>query len=449
MLFCSEAFVFIFMPVFFLIYYIMPAKTRNLILFLGSLWFYFTGEQKWFFLIVLSLVLHFLLTEAMRGRNRRTQKALLVFLLIYDVGSLFFFKYAGLIFPDWQMTQPLGISFYTFQIAAYAIDVYRRPGEGTRSFVGFGTYVTMFPQLIAGPIVLFKDVKRQLEYRKPGLNQLEEGLQIFVIGLAYKMLIANVLGNLWHEIQVVGIESISGSMAWLGALSFTFQIYFDFNGYSLMALGLGCMLGFQLPRNFRQPYLAVTVTDFWKRWHMTLTGWFREYLYIPLGGNRKGKARTVFHLFIVWLFTGMWHGAGWNFLLWGMYYFVLLALEKLLLGKFWEKHRMLSRIYTLLAVLTGWVIFGLGSIRDIGIFLGKMFVPAEGWLGNFTITVDALVRYGGFFLLAILCSTYLVEHIYRRHRSSLWFKLLLLVIFWICVYRMTTAQSNPFLYFRF
>lgn len=472
MLFCSEEFIFIFLPIFLLVYYAVPAKLRNTVLFVGSLWFYFMGERKWFILIVLSMVLHFLGTGWMQGKKQSHRKGILILLLVYDFGMLFVFKYlpflteelnkaiqwfnregAGIpMIPQVQLVLPLGISFYTFQIAAYAIDVYRRPEEYEKNFIAVGTYVSMFPQLIAGPIVLFHDIAAQMKRRKVNLEGMEEGLKLFTIGLGYKMLIANVLGNLWHEIQVVGIESISTGMAWLGALAFSMQLYFDFNGYSLMAMGLGRMLGFSIPRNFNHPYVAVSVTDFWRRWHITLSTWFREYVYIPLGGNRKGMGRTIFNLFVVWSLTGVWHGAGWNFLLWGVYYFVLLTMEKLFLGRFLEKHHGIGRVYTITAFITGWVIFVLEDLKSIGIYLRKMFCwigVENAWTMNSHVTLDALRRYGLFFVAAIILSTCLPENLYIKYKKKMWFLLILLAVFWGSVYQMVTAANNPFLYFRF
>ena len=472
MLFCSEEFIFIFLPVFLLVYYMVPGRMRNLVLLLGSLWFYFLGEKKWFVLILVSILLHFAGTTWMQIMGAEGRKRILIALLVYDFGSLFLFKYAPFlmgeinrgilwlngkgtelpVLPKFQQMLPLGISFYTFQIAAYAIDVYRKPEEYERNIISVGTYVSMFPQLIAGPIVLFRDVANQMKRRKVNVHGLEEGLKLFTVGLGYKMLIANVLGNLWHEIQVVGVESISTSMAWMGAMAFSLQLYFDFNGYSLMAVGLGKMLGFTIPRNFNHPYIAVSVTDFWHRWHITLGTWFREYVYIPLGGNRKGTGRTIWNLFLVWSLTGIWHGAGWNFLLWGVYYFLLLAMEKLSWGSFMEKHYIIGRIYTILAFLTGWVIFALEDLRDIGVYLGKMFCwigTEHAWTLNSHVTVDALRRYGLFFILAIFLSTYLPEWMYRKYKNKIWFLLLLLAVFWGSVYQMMTAANNPFLYFRF
>lgn len=454
MLFCSEAFIFVFLPVFMLVYYITPERWRNLVLFLGSLWFYFVGERTWFFLIIVSLVLHFLGTSCMQGRGKKQRKGILILLLIYDFGSLFVFKYLPFLAGEEniKLTLPLGISFYTFQIAAYAIDVYRRPEEYEKDFVGLGTYLCMFPQLIAGPIVLFRDVAAQIKKRQVNLQGLEEGLKIFTVGLAYKMLIANVLGRLWNEVRVVGIESVSTSMAWLGAFAYSLQLYFDFNGYSLMAMGLGKMLGFSIPRNFNHPYIAVSITDFWRRWHITLSTWFRDYLYIPLGGNRKGKYRTICNLFIVWALTGIWHGAGWNFAMWGIYYFLLLVLEKVILGKFLEKHHGIGRVYTMILVVAGWVIFSLEDMGSIGICLKKMFCwmgTEHAWTLNWHVTVDALQRYGIFFLAAILLSTYFPEKIYKKYQNRIWFSIMLLGIFWASVYQIVTAESNPFLYFRF
>lgn len=472
MLFCSEEFIFVFLPVFMLVYYITPERWRNLILLAGSLWFYFFGERTWFFLIILSILLHFFGTSLMRGKEQRVRKRILLLLMCYDFGSLFVFKYlpfvAGEInkgiqwlngrggslpqLPGIELSLPLGISFYTFQIAAYAIDVYRRPEEYEKDVIAVGTYVCMFPQLIAGPIVLFRDVAEQMKKRKVDFQGLEEGLKLFTVGLGYKMLIANVLGNLWHEIQVVGIESISSTMAWMGAVAFSLQLYFDFNGYSLMAMGLGRMLGFSIPRNFNHPYIAVSVTDFWRRWHITLSTWFREYVYIPLGGNRKGTGRMLGNLFVVWALTGIWHGAGWNFLIWGIYYFLLLLLEKTVTGGFLKKHHGIGRLYTLIMVVTGWVIFNLEDIKSIGIYLGKMFCfigTEKAWTLNWHVTVDALRRYGLFFLVAIILSTYLPEKLYKKYNKRAWFLAVLLAIFWGSVYQIMTAESNPFLYFRF
>ena len=311
MLFCSIEFIFLFMPIFLLIYYTVPEKYGNLILFLGSLFFYAYGERKFFWLILVSLVLHYGLTRYAEGKSRECQRVCLILLLLYGFGMLFVFKYMDFFAANWnhlavwltdrgssiQLPQvtvpkvalPLGISFYTFQIAAYVIDVYRGQVKPEKRFIDLGAFLCMFPQLIAGPIVLYHDVAAQLKKRVLSWHHMENGIKTFIIGLSLKMLLANTFGTLWNQVQTAGVSSASVPMAWLGALAYTFQIYFDFQGYSMMAMGLGEMLGFRIPRNFRHPYMATSVTDFWRRWHMTLSSWFKNYVYIPLGGSRHGK----------------------------------------------------------------------------------------------------------------------------------------------------------------
>lgn len=444
MLFSSEEFLFYFLPIFLVIYYLVPARFRNAVLVLGSLYFYYTGEKRWFWVILFSICLNFVFTGIMCKRGQKRRKLWLGIILCIDFGMLIAFKYF--------LGPPLGVSFYTFQIAAYAIDVYKKPATYESNLIDFATYVCMFPQLIAGPIVLYSDVSKKLKKRRIGAEQLERGFMLFTVGLGYKILLANTIGNLWTEIQITGIESISVPMAWLGAIAFGFQLYFDFQGYSLMAMGLGEMLGFKLPRNFKDPYTAVSVTDFWRRWHITLSSWFRNYVYIPLGGNRKGVLRTMLNLFIVWSLTGIWHGNSWNFLMWGVYYFVWLILEKFVLRTFFEKHHGIGRVYTWLVVFSGWVIFALDEWKHIPIYFEKMYlnlIDAGAWSMNFHVTASALYRYGFLFVIAAICSTPLPERIYRKCKDKLWLKLVLLVLFWGSFYRVITAVNNPFLYFRF
>ena len=350
MLFCSIEFIFLFMPIFLLIYYTVPEKYGNLILFLGSLFFYAYGERKFFWLILVSLVLHYGLTRYAEGKSRECQRVCLILLLLYGFGMLFVFKYMDFFAANWnhlaawltdrgssiQLPQvtvpkvalPLGISFYTFQIAAYVIDVYRGQVKPEKRFIDLGAFLCMFPQLIAGPIVLYHDVAAQLKKRVLSWHHMENGIKTFIIGLSLKMLLANTFGTLWNQVQTAGVSSASVPMAWLGALAYTFQIYFDFQGYSMMAMGLGEMLGFRIPRNFRHPYMATSVTDFWRRWHISLSSWLRDYLYISLGGNRKGKIRQYANLIITMFLGGLWHGASWNFVFWGMLHGVALAAHK-------------------------------------------------------------------------------------------------------------------------
>ncbi len=302
----------------------------------------------------------------------------------------------------------------------------------------------MFPQLIAGPIVVYTQVSKELRKRSYYLKDIEKGLRIFILGLGSKVLIANNVGGLWDDMAQIGYANISMPLAWLGLLSFSLQIYFDFNGYSLMAIGLGKMLGFDFPQNFNFPYISKSVTEYWRRWHITLSTWFKEYLYIPLGGNRKGKLRTYINLFIVWSVTGLWHGASWNFIFWGIYFFVLLSLEKLFLKKWLEKNVILSRIYTILAILLGWMIFAITELENIKIYFGRLF--------SFSISEDwiyYLRNYGMILVIGILFSTPFLKKWYDKQANKILCNILLLVIFLLSIAYLVDAAYNPFLYFRF
>ena len=313
-----------------MIYFIAPEKFRNLVLFAGSIAFYTYGEAAYVLLLLASVVINYLIGVEMNSQWARgsdiSRRVLLFTALFYDFGMLFFFKYSG-------MTEklPLGISFYTFQIAAYVIDVYWKKVPEERSFINLGTYLTMFPQLIAGPIVNYAEVNKSLRKRTVTFAEFEQGIRILIIGLGAKVIIADRIGMLWNSVQTIGFNSISTKLAWLGAIAYSMELYFDFSGYSMMAIGLGKMLGFQIPVNFRFPYISKSITEFWRRWHITLGRWFRDYVYIPLGGNRRGKGRTLFNLFVVWSLTALWHGADYNFLIWGGMLLGLMFIEKLFL----------------------------------------------------------------------------------------------------------------------
>jgi alginate O-acetyltransferase complex protein AlgI len=368
---------------------------------------------------------------------------------------LTFFKYSNFIIENINyifngtirpvnIPLPLGISFYTFQIMSYTIDVYRRDTKAEKSFINLGAYLCMFPQLIAGPIVVYTQVSEKLHKRSYDLKEIEKGLQIFILGLGSKVLIANNVGGLWNDMAQIGYAKLSMPLAWLGLLSYSLQIYFDFNGYSLMAIGLGKMLGFDFPQNFNFPYISKSVSEYWKRWHITLSTWFKDYLYIPLGGNRKGKLRTFLNMFIVWSVTGLWHGASWNFVFWGIYFFVLLSLEKLFLKKWLEKNIILSRIYTILAILLGWMIFAITELKDIGIYFGRLF--------SLNITNDwvyYLRNYGIVLAIGILLSTPFLKKWYDRQENKVPRNLLSLLIFLLSIAYLVDAAYNPFLYFRF
>jgi len=453
MLFSSIKFVFIFLPVFLILYYLVPNKYRNYIAFAGSILFYSFGELRYLPLLLASVGVHFVLARLIYSSKYKIhQKIYLMMGLIYSFGMLFVFKYAGFVFGIKQLPLPLGISFYTFQIVAYLIDVYRQKIIPEKNIIFLGMYLCLFPQLIAGPIVLYSDIEKQIRMRKHSLSRIEDGLKIFVLGLASKMLIANVLGSMWNELKMVGYSSISTPMAWLGMFAFSFQIYFDFNGYSLMAIGLGKMMGFTIPKNFDHPYTARSVTEFWRRWHITLGTWFREYVYIPLGGSKVPKYRMIFNLFVVWTLTGIWHGAGWNFVLWGISLFVFIALEKLFLQQILIQHKVLSHLYLLIVIPMSWMLFAIDSLKDIGIYFQRLlpFIgkASSGFINNWDF-LQALSKYGLFFIAAIFCSTPILEKWMKNYEKKQMVVVSLLLLFWVSVWQMMTTLNNPFLYFRF
>lgn len=457
MLFSSLLFIFQFIPIFFIIYYLIPERFRNLLLFLASLFFYAWGEPKFVVLILISILINYIAGRLIERNdsNEKIRMLILILSIIYNVGTLIFFKYINFIIENvnhiiqGQITPlnivlPLGISFYTFQIMSYTIDVYKRVTKAEKSYINLGAYLCMFPQLIAGPIVVYTQVAEGLKKRSYTLKNIEEGLKIFVLGLGSKVLIANNVGGLWNDLEQIGYANMSTPLAWLGILSFALQIYFDFNGYSLMAIGLGKMLGFEFPQNFNYPYISRSVTEFWRRWHITLSGWFREYLYIPLGGNRKGKARTYFNLFVVWSVTGLWHGASWNFVFWGIYFFLLLSIEKLFLKKWLDKSQVFSRIYTILAILISWMIFAITRLEDMKIYLSKLFIFSgkEDW-------IYYLRNYGIILVIGILFSTPFLKKWYEKQKNKAIGILLLTGIFLLSLAYLVDAAYNPFLYFRF
>lgn len=335
--------------------------------------------------MIMSVVVNFVAGKLIEAqKTKRARKAWLVVGIVYDLGWLILFKYLGFLIENlnalfgamhvkvqletWNLILPIGISFYTFQIISYLVDVYRRETKAEKSLISLGTYLCMFPQLIAGPIVNYHLIQEQLHKRKHSMVKVESGLKVFALGLAYKVLLANRVGHLWTEVTAIGYESISTPLAWMSIVAYSLQLYFDFYGYSLMAIGLGRMMGFDFPQNFNNPYMAVSMTDFWRRWHMTLGGWFREYVYIPLGGNRGGFAKTVRNMFVVWLLTGLWHGASWNFVLWGLLLFVLLFVEKAGLGKVLERHKALGHIYMILWIPLSWLVFVITDLSQLGLF---------------------------------------------------------------------------------
>lgn len=471
MVFSSLTFLFAFLPIFLVLYYCSPAKYRNGLLFMGSLVFYGIGEPLYLCLIICSVLVNLGIGLFIDRSERLSGKRLwLITGLLYNFGLLFFFKYTNFFLENingvlrlchsstqlklLELTLPLGISFYTFQIVSYIVDVYRGKVKADHSVISLGAYLCMFPQLIAGPIVVYSDIRRELHERTITIHNLDDGLKTFILGLGFKVLLANRVGTLWNEVCTIGFESISTPLAWLGSLAYSMQLYFDFCGYSLMAIGLGKMLGFTIPENFHHPYLSRSVTDFWRRWHITLGAWFREYVYIPLGGNRKGRIRTIVNLGIVWLLTGFWHGAAWNFILWGVFIFLLEILEKnLLLPVLNHKSiaaHIFSHIYMILYILVSWTIFAISDFNQLAMYLARMFpFFGMGHTLNSYDFVKYLTDYSVLLICCILFCTAGSEKLYHRFKNKLGGIVIALIIFWYSVYYLAIGMNNPFLYFRF
>lgn len=468
MVFSSLTFLLFFLPLCLGAYYMVPQRfrqARNLVLLLFSLVFYAWGEPVYILLMVFSTLVdygHGRLIGHFRSRPRLA-RLLLISSVTVNLGLLGVFKYAGFIaaalsslaglpLAPLELALPIGISFYTFQTMSYTIDVYRDKVPVQKSFLAFATYVSLFPQLIAGPIVRYSTVAGQLEERHETVPQVAAGLQRLIIGLGKKVLLANSIGQLWQTVRDTPVSDLSVLGAWLGILAFAFQIYFDFSGYSDMAIGLGRLFGFSFEENFNQPYRADSVSDFWRRWHISLGSWFRDYVYVPLGGSRGGALRTWLNLLVVWFLTGLWHGASWNFVAWGLYFGLLIGLEKAGLGRWLNRQwRALRHLYTLLAVLAGWVIFALDSLADIGRYLLLL-----AGLGGASLT-DAqsfydLSAYGVLLaLLAVICAGWpqrLAAGLDRRWEDRLRPAWLAMVLFLSTAW-LVEMSFNPFLYFRF
>lgn len=470
MVFSSIDFIFGFLPVFLLIYAVCPFRWKNLCLFAGSLFFYYSGVKEnpsYLFLFLCSIGVNYIL-GILIGNRKRERKKWLIIGIIYNFFWLFLFKYSGFFIqnlngivsffglpvqiPAFEPVLPIGISFYTFQNVSYLADVYRRRVSFERSFTNYGMYISMFPQLIAGPIVTYSSVRSRIRKRKSSLKMIESGLRQFTIGLGLKVLIANQIGGLWKNVEAIGFESISTPLAWLGLVSFSLQIYFDFYGYSLMAKGLGNILGFRFPRNFSHPYLSTSMTEFWRRWHITLGSWFREYVYIPLGGNREGFWKTTRNLLVVWLLTGFWHGASWNFILWGLVLFLLIFLEKLGLGKLFARRPMAGHIYMLFAIPFTWMLFAITDLSQIAIYFQRLF-PFLAQEEEFTYFTGDFLKYAGSYALSLCAGLIFItpvpKNLYNRWKNTPVSALILLIVFWGCVYCMKMGMDDPFLYFRF
>ena len=470
MLFSSTVFLFLFLPAVLLLYYIVPRKVRNLVLFVFSLVFYAWGEPVYVFLMIGSTVVAYitglLADKTVKGRKAWVPKVSLIVAILWNMGLLLFYKYSdffivnannifGFSIKELKLVMPIGISFYSFQTLSYVIDVYRGDVKAQKNYLTLGTYVALFPQLIAGPIVRYKDVAEQMKNRRETMGNFAEGVKRFSIGLGKKVLLANSIGALFDTISNTPQSDMSVTAAWLGIIAYTFQIYFDFSGYSDMAIGLGKMFGFDFLENFNYPYISNSITDFWRRWHMSLSSWFRDYVYIPLGGNRKGKVRQCVNIMIVWFLTGFWHGANWNFMIWGVYFGIILLCEKLFLLNGLKKiPKVFAHIYALILIVIGWGIFAFDDFGKLSQNFKNMFGLSDisfindqaiAWLAGYAIT----------FVILIAASTPLIRKLGTLVKggcpvvySCVLQPAMVAGLLILCTAYLAGNSFNPFLYFR-
>lgn len=466
MVFSSIIFMFTFLPIILVTYYLSPRKLRNFILLLGSLVFYAWGEPIYIILMILTIIINYVLALLIKNQKGRRKKIIFVLTLALNVGMLGFFKYYDFIVRNINsifslniqynnLSLPIGISFYTFQTISYIVDVYLNKVEVQKNIISFATYISMFPHLVAGPIVKYTDINGKLEKRKESIDEFGYGVERFIAGLGKKVLLANNIGYLWSVISVLDINNISVATSWIGIAAYTFQIYFDFSGYSDMAIGLGHMFGFTFKENFKYPYISKSVTEFWRRWHISLSTWFKEYVYIPLGGNREGVKKQCRNLMIVWILTGLWHGASYNFIIWGMYYGVILIIEKFIIGIYIKNlPTIFRRIYTLVIVMVGWVFFGMNTLYEALNYLKVMFFIS----GNAIIDDTALYYLSTniiLFIILIMASTpipgYIVKKV-KSYNSIICYTMIGAVnvlILIIATAYLLSSTYNPFIYFRF
>ncbi len=469
MVFSSITFLFAFLPAVLIAYYISPRIIKNFILMLFSLFFYAWGEPRYIVIMIVSILVGYvtgiLIDKAKEKDNNKLAKFFMILSVVIDLGILFYFKYAGFFseninrIPGIDITVrnialPLGISFYTFQILSYTVDVYTGKAKVQKNPINLGAYITLFPQLIAGPIVRYETIAEELDNRKETVDAFGEGAKRFIIGLGKKVLIANTASEIFEILSNLSYEENTVILSWICSIAFTLRIYFDFAGYSDMAIGLGKMFGFNFLENFDYPYISKSITEFWRRWHISLSSWFRDYVYIPLGGNRSGKFKTLRNIFIVWLLTGFWHGAAWNYVIWGLYYFVLLMVEKLWLKTVLDRlPAFLSRLYALFFINLGWVIFAyedLGRLKDV---IANMFGFGDIDF-NSDLTMFTIISYGVFFLIAFVASTPVPKKLWNKISDKKKAMATLEIVLLFGVLLLATAflasdAFNPFLYFRF
>ena len=468
MVFSSIIFIFTFLPITLILYYISPRKLKNIVLLLASLVFYAWGEPTYIFLMLFTTIIDFfagLLINKHR-KNKNKARAILFITVAINLLILGYFKYYDFLIlninslfdiniPINDIPLPIGISFYTFQTLSYIIDVYWGKVKVQKNLLSFSLYVTMFPQLVAGPIVKYSEIDRELTSRKETLEKFGEGVERFIFGLGKKVLIANNVGLLWTSIQGSNLGNMSVLTSWIGIIAYTLQIYFDFSGYSDMAIGLGKMFGFDFCENFNYPYISKSITEFWRRWHISLGTWFREYVYIPLGGNRRGLKIQLRNIFIVWFLTGIWHGASWNFIMWGVYYGVLLLIEKVFLLKVLNKTpKFINHVYTMILVMVGWVFFSNDSLKN-----GLNYIKVMFGIGNNSLVNGASFYYLStnliILVIALLCSTPIMYKLFRKLKYDMGVRGILIaegiqaIILFLSIAYIVTSTYNPFLYFRF
>lgn len=438
-------FIFRFLPVFLLVYFLCPVMYRNGVLFGASVLFCGLNSLHGALVLLCSVTVNYILACAMDARQDAPawRRSWLSVAVLFNVGLLCYYKY--------RMTGlPPGISFYTFTLLSMDIDVYLGREKAPRSWLELGTYTAMFPKLLSGPITAYHETIGQIRRHKTSAKKIEYGLSLMIAGLAFKVLIADTMGILWHDIRTVGFESISTPLAWMGAAAYSVQLLFDFQGYSLMAVGLGSILGFDLPRNFDHPYRSRSISEYYRRWHISLGRWFRDYLYIPLGGSRVGAARTACNLMAVWVVTGIWHGVTPNFLLWGGILGLFIVLEKFFLGNFLNRHKALSHLYVWFVIPLTWVVFAVTDFDSLRIYFTRLF---PFWGGGIAVNERDWIYHGGnylgFFLAALAVSCPVADYLWKKYWDTLFAKALLLGLFWLCVYRLANGLQNPFMYLNF
>lgn len=475
MVFSSLTFLYIFLPVTLVIYYIVPKQLRNLFILISGLFFYAWGEPIYVFVLIASTMIDYFagLVIYKAGDRQALRRLALIVSMVMNLSLLGFFKYSNFIIENINnifgthygsptSLLPIGISFFTFQSMSYTIDLYRKNISVQKNPITFAAFVTLFPQIVAGPIVRYEDVAAELDERVIDIDLIWDGVLRFAVGLGKKVLIANNIGVVWTNVKAMDLSELPVATAWLGIAAYTLQIYFDFSGYSDMAIGLGKMLGFHFPENFNYPYMSKSISEFWRRWHMTLSGWFKSYVYFPLGGSRKGLARTIFNTAVVWFLTGVWHGASWNFILWGSLYGVLIIIEKLVTtaltkaGKqdiFTKIPSIIKRVYAIVLVMLGWVLFDTSTIAQAFSYMGRMFHFGSNFYDSYTVYI--LVNFGLLFIVAIIGSTDLPKKLAVKLADKVpavgnyGSVILMAVLMLLSTAYLVNASYNPFLYFNF